>query len=113
MFSRSVLMCCVLAVALTPGARGDFVLWDDDEITVDSYHHEGNLYDSSRAFIVPGGEVSYLYAHDSSTVDMSGGYRAGYKATTVIKRSDFGMDFMPGGIGDDISVTLNIEAIKQ
>ena len=45
--------------------------------------------------------------------DPWGGYRAGYKATTVIKRSDFGMDFMPGGIGDDISVTLNIEAIKQ
>jgi polyisoprenoid-binding protein YceI len=45
--------------------------------------------------------------------DPWGGYRAGYKATTVIKRSDFGMDFMPGGFGDDISVTLNIEAIKQ
>ena len=45
--------------------------------------------------------------------DPWGGYRAGYKATTVIKRSEFGMDFMPGGIGDDISVTLNIEAIKQ
>ena len=45
--------------------------------------------------------------------DPWGGYRAGYKATTVMKRSDFGMDFMPGGIGDDISVTLNIEAIKQ
>ncbi len=45
--------------------------------------------------------------------DPWGGYRAGYKATAVIKRSDFGMDFMPGGIGDDISVTLNIEAIKQ
>ena len=45
--------------------------------------------------------------------DPWGGYRAGYKASTIIKRSDFGMDFMPGGIGDDISVTLNIEAIKQ
>ncbi len=45
--------------------------------------------------------------------DPWGGYRAGYKATTVIKRSEFGMDFMPGGIGDDISVMLNIEAIKQ
>lgn len=45
--------------------------------------------------------------------DPWGGYRVGYKATTIIKRSDYGMTFMKGGIGDDIKVTLNIEAIKQ
>jgi polyisoprenoid-binding protein YceI len=45
--------------------------------------------------------------------DPWGGYRAGYDATTTIKRSAFGMNFMPGGIGDDISINLNIEAIKQ
>jgi len=45
--------------------------------------------------------------------DPWGGYRAGYHATAVIKRSDYGMNFMPGGIGDDIKVSLNIEAIKQ
>lgn len=45
--------------------------------------------------------------------DPWGGYRAGYKATTTIKRSDYGMDFMKGGIGDDIRITLNIEAIKN
>lgn len=45
--------------------------------------------------------------------DPWGGYRAGYTATTSIKRSDYGMNFMPGGIGDDIEVSLNIEGIKQ
>lgn len=45
--------------------------------------------------------------------DPWGGYRAGYDASTTIKRSEFGMNFMPGGIGDDISISLNIEAIKQ
>jgi polyisoprenoid-binding protein YceI len=45
--------------------------------------------------------------------DPWGGYRAGYKATAVIKRSEFGMDFMLDGVGDDISVTLNIGAIKK
>lgn len=45
--------------------------------------------------------------------DPWGGYRAGYNATTVIKRSDYGMNFMPGGVGDDIAITLNIEAIEQ
>ncbi|MFV1984974.1 MAG: YceI family protein [Thiohalomonadales bacterium] len=44
--------------------------------------------------------------------DPWGGYRAGYDATTTIKRSEFGMNFMPGGIGDDIKITLNIEATK-
>lgn len=45
--------------------------------------------------------------------DPWGGYRAGYKATTTIKRSDYGMNFMEGGIGDEIAITLNIEAVKQ
>jgi len=45
--------------------------------------------------------------------DPWGGYRAGYRVATVIKRSDFGMDFMQGGIGDDIKLSINIEAIKQ
>jgi polyisoprenoid-binding protein YceI len=44
--------------------------------------------------------------------DPWGGYRVGYDATTNIKRSAFGMNFMPGGIGDDINITLSIEAIK-
>jgi len=44
--------------------------------------------------------------------DPWGGYRAGYKAYTVIKRSDYGMNFMQGGIGDDIRIDLNIEATK-
>ncbi len=45
--------------------------------------------------------------------DPWGGYRSGYTATTTIKRSDFGMNFMPGGIGDDVAITLQVEAIKQ
>jgi len=45
--------------------------------------------------------------------DPWGGYRAGFNATTTIKRSAHGMNFMQGGIGDDITITLNIEAVKQ
>jgi len=46
--------------------------------------------------------------------DPWGGYRAGYNATTIIKRSDYGMNFMVGGgIGDEVEITLNIETIKQ
>ena len=42
-----------------------------------------------------------------------GGYRAGYDASTTIKRSAYGMNYMPKGIGDDISIALKIEAIRQ
>ena len=47
--------------------------------------------------------------------DPWGGYRAGYNATTVVKRSEYGMNFMQGegGIGDDINITVKIEVVKQ
>lgn len=45
--------------------------------------------------------------------DPWGLYRIGYTASTSIKRSDFGMDFMAGGIGDDVAINLQIEAVKQ
>ncbi|MEE9494861.1 MAG: YceI family protein [Gammaproteobacteria bacterium] len=45
--------------------------------------------------------------------DPWGGYRSGYRASTTIKRSDYGMTYMADGIGDEITITLNIEAIKQ
>lgn len=45
--------------------------------------------------------------------DPWGLYRVGYTATGIIKRSDFGMNFMQGGLGDDISFKIFIEAVKQ
>ena len=45
--------------------------------------------------------------------DPWGLYRVGYIATTTVKRSDFGMNFMQEGIGDDIQVVISIEAVKQ
>lgn len=45
--------------------------------------------------------------------DPWGGYRSGFIATGVVKRSDYGMKFMLGPVGDEIEVRLNIEAIKQ
>jgi hypothetical protein len=50
-----------------------FVLWDDEQLIVNSSHSMGTLFDRSRATIVTGGWMGFLYAHDSSSVDMSGG----------------------------------------
>ena len=38
---------------------------------------------------------------------------AGFTATTTIKRSDFGMAYGVPGIGDEIEIFLDIEAMKQ
>lgn len=45
--------------------------------------------------------------------DPWGGYRSGYTVTSTLKRSDFGMNFMSDGIGDDIAIIFQIEAVKQ
>jgi polyisoprenoid-binding protein YceI len=45
--------------------------------------------------------------------DPWGGYRTGYNASTIIKRSDYGMNYMSGGIGDEITIRLYVEMIKK
>lgn len=45
--------------------------------------------------------------------DPWGGFRIGFETTFTIKRSDFGMNFMMGGIGDEVRIILSIEGIRQ
>ncbi|WP_454885389.1 YceI family protein [Sphingomonas oryzagri] len=40
-------------------------------------------------------------------------YKVGFTATTTIKRSDFGMKAYVPYVGDDVSVTINFEGIRQ
>ncbi len=40
-------------------------------------------------------------------------YRVGFLCQTTLKRSDFGMDFMVGPVGDSIGVTVSFEAVKK
>ena len=39
--------------------------------------------------------------------------RAGYTATTVLKRSEFGMTKFVGIVGEDVTVSVNVEMIKN
>lgn len=48
-----------------------------------------------------------------SGVDPMNATRAGYETHLTIKRSDYGMNFMPGGIGDDIDLTIAFEGVKK
>ncbi len=42
-----------------------------------------------------------------------GEYRAGFHAVTTIKRSDFGMTSLLAVAGDQVTLTINVEAIHQ
>jgi polyisoprenoid-binding protein YceI len=45
--------------------------------------------------------------------DPWGGFRIGFETTFTIKRSDFGMNFMMGGVGDEVRIILSIEGIRK
>ena len=45
--------------------------------------------------------------------DMAGKIRGGGEARFTIKRSDFGMDFMQGPLGDEVTVFLSLQGVKQ
>lgn len=44
--------------------------------------------------------------------DPWGGYRIGYQATATVSRKAFGMDFMAGAVGDEVTVVVDIEGIR-
>lgn len=45
--------------------------------------------------------------------DPWGGFRVGYETTFKVNRSDYGMDYMQGVVGDEVTLTVNIEAVKK
>ena len=45
--------------------------------------------------------------------DPWGGFRRGFETYFTIKRSDFGMDFMMGGVSDEVNLTVSVEGIRQ
>jgi len=57
--------------------------------------------------------VTFQLQHVGAGKDPWGGYRSGYVASTTLKRSDYGMNFMLDGLSDAVELTLNIETIKQ
>lgn len=68
------------------------------------------------------GELSMHGKSQNVTLDVNpvgfgkdpwGGYRIGYQAKTSLKRSDFGMNYMQGGLGNNIEIEINIEAKKM
>jgi polyisoprenoid-binding protein YceI len=45
--------------------------------------------------------------------DPWGNFRRGFETSFSIKRSDFGMGFMMGGVSDEVNLTVSVEGIRQ
>ena len=45
--------------------------------------------------------------------DPWGNYRRGFETTFTIKRSQWGMNFMQNGLGDDVEIKMRLEGIRQ
>jgi len=56
-------------------------------------------------------KVEFVGTADGSAMKM--GFRAGYEAHLTIKRTDFGMDKMVGGVGDEVQLTVSMEGVRQ
>lgn len=64
---------CICLLGLISESRGDFILWDDEQLDINTTHSQGILYDRSLARIVydssnGNAAVTNLYAYDSSTI---------------------------------------------
>ena len=44
---------------------------------------------------------------------MKGEQRAGWEATLVVNRTDFGMNYMPEGIGTEVTLRISVEGVKK
>lgn len=62
-----------LLVLATVVQAEDFNLYGTDHLDVTSSYSWGRLYQSSSTRILPNGQVNWLYAYDSSSVDVNGG----------------------------------------
>jgi hypothetical protein len=69
----TILWVVAVVAAMTVEAQADFVLINDDHLTVHTPHTFGESYDNSIARVVQGGRVDYLSVYDTSTGNISGG----------------------------------------
>lgn len=75
MKKANIMICCAIAVlALAVAAHAqDFSITGDQHMDVTTSYWIGNLWDFSSANILLGGNVSYIYANNSSSVGIAGG----------------------------------------
>lgn len=72
-----------------------------------------NLYHVTGTFSLHGvsKEITVPVIKMAEGKDPWGKTRIGFDATFTIKRSDFGMTYMPEGIGDEVTIVFAVEAV--
>lgn len=58
-------------------------------------------------------DVNHIKCGEHPMPAMKGKFVCGFDATANIKRSDFGMKFALPAVGDDVKLTLEVEALKD
>jgi len=58
-------------------------------------------------------EITAKLTRTGSGKDPKGGARVGFEGVFAIKRSEFGMKFMPEGLAEDVQIMLSVEAVKS
>jgi len=58
-------------------------------------------------------EVTLAMAHVGEGKDPWGGYRSGYEGRMTLKRTDYGMGFMVGPVGEEVELILSVEGVRQ
>ncbi len=57
--------------------------------------------------------VSTQVEHVGAGEDPQGNFRRGFHTVFHIKRSDFGVDFMPGAVSDAVKLIIAVEGVRQ
>ena len=78
------------------------------QVDTDNYEIKGNL-----TLLGKTRPLTIKAVHTGSGKDPWGNFRRGFETSFNIKRSDFGMDFMLGGVSDEVQLTVSVEGIKQ
>jgi len=76
---------------------------------------DGNKYEVTGDLTIHGVKKSVTTEAElvGTGKGMKGELRAGWEATIDIKRSDFGMNYMPDAIGDDVTIRIAVEGAKK
>ena len=86
-----------------------------------SFKSTGVVKKSDKAYSVTGNltihgvtkEVTVDFERPGTAKDPWGGTRTGGEAIFNIKRSDYGIAFMPDGLGDDVRLIVSVEGVKK
>ncbi len=78
------------------------------KLNTDTYEVSGNITLLGKSRL-----LSVKAQGTGSGKDPWGNFRRGFETSFTIKRSDFGMNFMLGGVSDEVVITVSVSGIRQ